>query len=79
MIYYTVMNKFMTVAEVAEYLNLTRQGVYKLINRIDNPLPAIKISSQTIRISSDNLEAWLAGVFDNPNYEPEQKQEGGED
>jgi excisionase family DNA binding protein len=52
--------KLLRVDEVADRLRLSRQSVYRKIERHD--LPALRLGEGTtsLRISEDELEAWLA-------------------
>jgi excisionase family DNA binding protein len=52
--------KLLRVTEVADRLRLSRQSVYRKIERHD--LPALRLGEGTasLRISEDELEAWLA-------------------
>jgi excisionase family DNA binding protein len=58
-------DELLTVMQVATYLKVTRQTVYGLINNKINPLPVIRtIGKGSPRISSEQLKAWVAGVYE---------------
>lgn len=50
------MDKFLTIAEVAERLKLTPQTIYKMIK--DKALPAIRVGSQW-RIPEERIQQWI--------------------
>jgi excisionase family DNA binding protein len=52
----TTDNPYLTVAEVAEALGMTTDGVYKLIRR--DKLPALRLSERGIRVTRWALEAY---------------------
>ena len=71
-----MVNEFLTINQVAKYLQISRAKVYELINRSQEPLPVIRtIGTASPRVSRAILEGWLAGVFDNPNNETAEKEE----
>lgn len=47
----------LTVKQVQEILGCSRSGVYNLIRRAEDPLPAYKVGA--IRIDRNELSAWL--------------------
>lgn len=66
----------MTVTQVAGYLQVSRQKVYELIKRKQDPLPVIRnIGEQSPRVSRAILEGWLAGVFENSHMEDKEGEE----
>jgi len=51
--------KLLRVDEVADRLRLSRQSVYRKIERHD--IPALRLGERaSLRIAEDELEAWLA-------------------
>jgi excisionase family DNA binding protein len=50
-------DNYLTVADVAERLQMTPDGVYKLIQR--GHLPAIRLSARKLRIPAEGLAAYL--------------------
>lgn len=53
------LNEILTPEEVAKTLNVSLKTVYRLINRKNKPLPAIKLGHRTIRILRDAFLKWL--------------------
>lgn len=51
--------EFLTIQEVAEYLGVYRDTVYRYIKDIKKPLPAMKISKKKILVKKVDLENWL--------------------
>jgi excisionase family DNA binding protein len=49
----------MTLDEVAEQLHLSRRTVERMVTA--NLLPAFRVSPRAVRVSPDELDAWLAG------------------
>lgn len=45
--------------EVADYLKLSIETIYRYINDTDNPLPSYKLSKSNIRIDKEELEQWI--------------------
>lgn len=66
----------MTYKDVAEYLKVSLNQVHKYVKDPDNPLPRIVLSRGTVRFRKDQVDAWLAGVFMDPNKEFDSR--GGE-
>jgi excisionase family DNA binding protein len=50
--------RFLTVREVAERLRVCRATVYRMID--EGRLPAVRVSSGTVRVALENLVALLA-------------------
>jgi|GEM_PF-5196399 len=53
----SLMGEFLTVAETATYLRLSRAQLYKLINR--KQIPHVRIGDKRIVINRDQLQKWL--------------------
>jgi len=51
--------EFMTVTDVAKYLGVYRDAVYRYMEDIKRPLPAMRISSKKILIKKLDLDVWL--------------------
>jgi excisionase family DNA binding protein len=51
-----VLPQYLTAAEVAEALGISRAGVYKLISR--GKLPAVRLSERNLRVSRLALDAY---------------------
>lgn len=49
---------WLTVSEVSELLNLSRQKIYTMIS--SGELPSVRISRRTLRVSRVELDAWIA-------------------
>ena len=73
-----VMNeeKILTLQEVAEYLKVSVEQVYRFVKRDDNPLPVIIISDKTKRVRMSDLQAWLLKQKDSQEFTNFEK--GGE-
>lgn len=54
----TTAQQLLTVAEAADRLQMTNDGVYKLIKR--GRLRAIRLSERKTRIAADSLDAYIA-------------------
>lgn len=52
------MADLLTVVEVAERLRVPKERVYTLIS--EGRIPAFRLSPRRIRVSSDELNRWLA-------------------
>ena len=52
------MKELLRVDEVAVKLNTSKNTIYRLINDIENPLPASKIRGQ-IRVRVEDLEQYI--------------------
>jgi excisionase family DNA binding protein len=52
-------DQLLTVAEVAERLEMTADGVYKLIQR--GKLDAVRLSARKTRVSAQSLEGYMHG------------------
>lgn len=50
--------RMLSVKEAADILNICDTGVYNLIRRANDPLPAYKVGS--IRIKEEELLSWLS-------------------
>lgn len=50
--------KYLTVAQVAQYLQVTETTVYRYMNDPVNPLHYWKMSPKAIRISLEDIEDW---------------------
>ena len=57
-------NELLTVQEIAEILKVTEASVYSYMKRKINPLPALKLSAQVIRIRVDEFKKWLESQED---------------
>jgi excisionase family DNA binding protein len=51
--------EFLSIEEVAEYLGVYRDTVYRYIKDIKKPLPAMRISRKKILVKKVDLEKWL--------------------
>ena len=51
--------EFLTIQEVAEYLKVYRDTVYKYIHDIKKPLPYMKVTRKKILIKKVDLDIWL--------------------
>ena len=51
--------EFLSIKEVAEYLGVYRDTVYRYIRDIKKPLPAMKISRKKILVKKIDLDNWL--------------------
>ena len=51
--------EFMDLQEVADYLKIHINTLYKLIRLEENPLPTIQISERILRIKKSELDEWL--------------------
>ncbi len=73
---WAVEQPYLTIAEVASELGLTRSGVYKLIKR--GRLKAIRRTERSLRVSRLALDAYRRGVRGEPadgGLEPEVSQD----
>jgi excisionase family DNA binding protein len=59
---------YLTVAEVAGHLRMSRMTVYRLIEAGD--LPAIRIGTRSYRISAEAFHRYLAGLTLQPAPAP---------
>ena len=50
---------FMDLQEVADFLGVHINTIYKYIRDEKNPLPTFKISDRIIRVKKDELDAWV--------------------
>ena len=57
-------HQIMTLPEVAEYLKISIEQVYRFINREKNPMPVILISDKTKRVRMADLQLWLSSQID---------------
>ena len=53
------MNDVLTIEEVAKFLHVSRQHLYKLLYRESDPLPSVRISEMSVRIIKSELDKWL--------------------
>ena len=60
--------QFMTTEEVAKLLRITARTVRSYIKDKINPLPAVRITSNTYRIKKEELIEWL-------NSQPDPRQD----
>jgi excisionase family DNA binding protein len=51
--------EFLSIKEVAKYLGVYRDTVYRYIRDIKKPLPAMKISRKKILVKKIDLDSWL--------------------
>jgi excisionase family DNA binding protein len=51
--------EFLSIEEVAEYLGVYRDTVYRYIKDVKKPLPAMRISRKKILVKKVDLEKWL--------------------
>jgi excisionase family DNA binding protein len=51
--------EFLSIEEVAQYLHVYRDTVYRYIKDIQKPLPSIKISRKKILVKKVDLDNWL--------------------
>jgi excisionase family DNA binding protein len=61
----TTDSRYLTVAQVAETLGITPDGVYKLISR--NKLPAVRRSERGLRVTRLALEAYRKSLGRGPD------------
>lgn len=50
---------WLSPAQAAKRIGVSRVTLYRYINKKDNPLPAYKLSSSTIKISCEELDQWI--------------------
>jgi len=55
----SIYKQFLTLEEVAEYLGVHINTVYKYLKDESNPLPTFKISGRVIRVKKEELDKWL--------------------
>ncbi len=51
-------NELFTVAEIAEYLKISKMTVYKMIKA--KKLPALKIGEKCVRITKEKLNEYIS-------------------
>lgn len=51
--------EFLDLEQVAEYLGIHINTVYKYIKDEDNPLPTFQIGRRIIRVKKEDLDRWL--------------------
>jgi len=51
--------EFMSIEEVAKYLGVWKETVYRYIHDTKTPLPAMKISRKKILVKKEDLKKWL--------------------
>ena len=51
--------EFMDLAEVARYLGVHINTIYKYIRDKKNPLPTFQISDRIIRVKKEELDKWI--------------------
>ena len=54
-----IYKEFLSIEEVAEYLHVYKDTVYRYIKDIKKPLPSIKISRKKILVKKVDLDNWL--------------------
>ena len=52
--------KLLTAAQVGELLQVDRSTVWRLTQRIENPLPCIRFGARNTRFSLSDLEKFIA-------------------
>lgn len=52
--------KILTLQEVADYLKISLEQVYRFIKRDENQLPVINLSDKTKRVRMADLQGWLS-------------------
>ncbi len=52
--------RLLTAAQVAELWGINRSTVWRLTQRVHNPLPVLRLSARCTRFSATDLAAWLA-------------------
>ena len=52
--------KILTLQEVADYLKISVEQVYRFIKRDENPMPVIYLSDKTKRVRMTDLQGWLS-------------------
>lgn len=60
-----VFKDFMDLQEVADYLGLHINTIYKYIKDEENPLPTFQISDRVIRVKKVDLDSWLENYREN--------------
>lgn len=53
------MKELLTINQVADYLQVSRQTVYEYFSDKENPLPVFYLSDRTPRVKKAELEAWM--------------------
>jgi len=51
--------EFLSIEDVAKYLGVYRDTVYRYIHDIKKPLPSMKISRKKILVRRSDLDEWL--------------------
>jgi excisionase family DNA binding protein len=54
-----IYKEFLSIEEVAEYLHVYKDTVYRYLKDINKPLPSIKISRKKILVKKVDLDNWL--------------------
>lgn len=54
-----IYKEFLSLEEVAEYLGVHINTIYKYLKDEQNPLPTFRISERIIRVKKSELDAWL--------------------
>lgn len=59
--------EFMDLPEVAQYLGVSLETVYRYIRNKSPALPAIKISSKRLLVNKKELDAWIFSFREGEN------------
>jgi excisionase family DNA binding protein len=51
--------EFIDLPEVATYLGVSLETVYRYIRSKENPLPSMKISRKRILVNKEELDEWI--------------------
>jgi len=54
-----IYTQFLDLEQVAEYLGVHINTVYKYLKDEKNPLPSFRVSERTIRVKKVELDKWL--------------------
>lgn len=56
--------ELLTLKQVAEVLKVSPRTVQRYITREDNPLPAVSLSPQRMRVRKEDLKQWALSLPD---------------
>ena len=52
--------RLLTVSQVASLLEIDRSTVYRLAQRVNDPLPVVRFGRRATRVPLEKLERWVA-------------------